>query len=429
MKIESVRIDSVLPDPANARRHPARNLDAIKGSLARFGQQKPIIVTRDNVIRAGNGTWQAAKELGWTKIDVVRTDLQGSEATAFSIADNRTAELATWDPDMLEAELSSLTEDGWSSEDLDKLGFNDKEIEEVIQEARDIADSVDEGTTEEDEPPPILPDPVTRDGDLWILRNHRLLCGDSTKAADVARVMAGERAGLMNTDPPYGVGYVSNAQAKNQASDFKEIENDDLDGEKLQKFLESSIRAAVPHLQENAAFYLWHPMLTQGTFFAAAAAAAADILIHRQIIWAKPSFVFGRGDYHWRHELCFYGWKRGNRPPFYGERNQDTLWSLGRENDKVHPTQKPVELFAIPMRNHTHKNEICYEPFGGSGSQFIAAEQLGRRCYGLEIEPRYCDVIVRRWEKLTGLSAILESTGLNFPAVAAGRGVVIPVVA
>lgn len=247
------------------------------------------------------------------------------------------------------------------------------------------------------EPPKVA---ITKPGDLWELGEHRLLCGDCTRPGDVEKVMDGKLAGVMNTDPPYGIGYVENAKSKGQATGFESIENDQVDGPALQLFLENTIRAAVPCLTENAAFYLWHPMLTQGTFFAAA--AAADILIHRQIIWCKPSLVFGRGDYHWQHELCFYGWRKGHRPVFYGTRNQTTIWKVGRENAGGHPTQKPVELFAIPMRNHLKEEEIAFEPFAGSGSQLVAAEQLNRKCYAIEIEPKYCDVIISRWEQLTG---------------------------
>jgi DNA modification methylase len=257
-------------------------------------------------------------------------------------------------------------------------------------------------------------------GDLWELGRHRLLCGDSTKAEDVARVMDGKKAALMNTDPPYGINYGDVANSRVRAADVrkggdgknysthdgKKIENDDLDGIALQDFLERCIRAALPCLIENPAFYLWHPMLTQGTFFAAAAAAAAaDILIHRQIIWVKPSLIMGRGDYHWRHELCFYGWIRGNRCAWLKGRDQDTVWEVGRENDKIHPTQKPVKLFEIPMENHTRQGDAVYEPFSGSGSQLIAAEKLGRRCHALEIEPRYVDVAVKRWQNFTGKKA------------------------
>ncbi len=226
------------------------------------------------------------------------------------------------------------------------------------------------------------------------------MCGDATSAADLKLLMGTAHAVLMNTDPPYGIDYVKNGKSKNQSKGFEDIANDNLDGAGLQKFLEDCIKVAVPHLTKNAAFYLWHPMLTQGTFFAAAA-AAADILISRQIIWVKPSMVFGRGDYHWRHELCFYGWRRGHKPPFYGSRNQTTVWEAGRENEKIHPTQKPVLLFETPILNHAKNGEVVYEPFAGSGSQFMAAEKHGRLCYGMELNPLYCDAIIQRWEKAT----------------------------
>jgi len=226
------------------------------------------------------------------------------------------------------------------------------------------------------------------------------MCGASTDASHVAKLMGGEAAALMQTDPPYGIAYVSNANSKGQASGHEEIENDELDGPALQAFLEATIRAAVPHLTDTCAFYLWHPMLTQGTFFAAAA-AAADILIHRQIIWEKPSFVFGRGDYHWKHELCFYGWRKGHRPPFYGERNQTTIWPVGRETSDLHPTAKPVALWFPPIHNHTRRGEIMYEPFSGSGSQILAAEQTSRRCFAMELSPQYVAVALERWAALT----------------------------
>jgi len=236
-------------------------------------------------------------------------------------------------------------------------------------------------------------------GDLWQIGSHRLLCGDCTKAEDVARVMVGEKAVLMNTDPPYGVNYGGLVKSREYASKkpaihHKKIKNDELDAGKLQEFLEKAIKSALPHLIENPAFYLWHPMLTQGTFFAAA--AAADILIHRQIVWVKPSLILGRGDYHWRHELCFYGWIRGKRCAWHQGRDQDTVWAVGRESNGNHPTQKPVELFLRPIKNHTKPEDAVYEPFAGSGPQYVAAENEGRFCYGLEIEPSYCAVILQR---------------------------------
>ena len=203
----------------------------------------------------------------------------------------------------------------------------------------------------------------------------------------------------MATDPPYGCN-AGNIGFTAQRDDIEAITKDDLEGKEMQAFLETVFEAALPSLANNCAWYLWHPMLIQGYFAAAAAAAAADLIIHRQIIWKKDMFIFGRGDYHWRHELCFYGWRKGNRPEFYGERNQDTIWEVDRKEKRSevgHPTAKPLELFAIPMRNHTVAGEVCFDPFLGSGSQVLAADQLDRICYGLEISPKYVDVIVKRY--------------------------------
>ena len=177
---------------------------------------------------------------------------------------------------------------------------------------------------------------------------------------------------------------------------------DSTTGAKLQEFLESVFRAALPHL-DHAAWYVWHAHLTQGFFAAAAAATAADVLLHRQIIWVKPHMVLTRsGMYHWRHEPCFYGWVKGQAPRWLGDKSSTSVWEIGQLRNREHPTQKPVELFAIPIRHHLLLGEIAYDPFLGSGTQLVAAEQLGRICYGMEIEPRYCDVTVRRYYNLVG---------------------------
>ena len=393
MKYETATIASLMLDPANVRTHDSKNLESIKASLARFGQQKPIVVNSKGIIVAGNGTMMAAKMLNWSSVEIVRTDLEGAEAIAYAIADNRTAELAGWDEAALAQQLAALQID---DEELANIaGFTDAEIEAMILDGKEI---------EEDEVPEPPADPITKTGDLWLLGNHRVLCGDSTKAEDVARLMNGAKAALISTDPPYGVAY---GVETGQSNKFDAIANDENDGPRLQAFLESIFKTAIPHMNKNAAWYLWHAQLTQG-FFAAAAAAAA-VLIHRQIIWVKPSLVLGHGDYHWRHELCFYGWVKNNRAPWYSDRKQTTVWEIGRENDHIHPTQKPVELFARPMEFNTKVGEVCYEPFAGSGTQFIAAEQLNRKCYGMEISPAYCDVIVKRWETLTGKTATLST--------------------
>jgi DNA modification methylase len=385
-------------------RHNEQAVEAVAASIREFGFRQPIVVDGDGVIICGHTRWKAAQRLGLERVPVhVATDLTPAQVKAYRLADNATGELAEWDLGLLGIELAELEGMGV---DLGLLGLSDKLLADLSREAK-------AGLTEPDDVPEAPKKAITRPGDLWLLGEHRLLCGDSTVAEDVGRLFeGGERGSLMNTDPPYGINYdvQTNYDAANEVdktsrrSRNKPIQGDRMDGAELQAFLEGAIRAAVPHLEETAAFYLWHPMLTQGTFFAAAA-AAADILIHRQIIWVKGHFIFGRGDYHWQHELCFYGWRRGHRCPFYGERNQTTIWQIGMERGKEHPTQKPVELFAIPLRNHTRSGEVCYEPFAGSGPQFIAAEQLGRRCFGVEIEPLYCDVVVRRWEEFTARKA------------------------
>lgn len=396
MKVETVLIGQVTPYVRNPRKNEAA-VAKVAASIKEFGWRQPIVVDEKGVIIAGHTRLLAAQRLGLAEVPVhVAIGLSEAQVKAYRLMDNRSGQEAEWDENLLSLEFADLKEMKF---DLELTGFEQDEIASMFGGGT-------EGLTDPDEAPDAPEEPVTRPGDLIVLGNHRLLCGDATVATDVERLMGEKRAGLMNTDPPYGIAYVSNAQSKGQGTGYGDIENDELDGEKLQSFLEEAIRSAVPFLTENAAFYLWHPMLTQGMFFAAAAAAAAaDVLISRQIIWVKPSLVFGRGDYHWRHELCFYGWRRGHKPPFYGERNQTTIWEVGRENDKVHPTQKPVELFARPIMNHTITGGVIYEPFAGSGSQIIAAERSGRLCCAMEIDPKYCDVIVQRWENFTGKKA------------------------
>jgi DNA modification methylase len=380
MKLKDIKLN-----PSNPRLIRDVKFDKLKQSIKDFPQMmalRPIIVDSNNVILGGNMRFKALQDLGYKDIPdewIKHADeLTNDQKKEFIIKDN--VGFGEWDYDILanEFDIESLT--AWGLD----LPYDNEEVLESEEDNYEMPDTIET-------------DIVI--GDLFEIGEHRLLCGDSTDSDAVARLMNGEKALLMNTDPPYGIAYVKNAKSKGQSESFNDIENDELDGEKLQIFLEDTIRSALPFLVDNCPFYLWHPMLTQGTFFAAAA-AAADILINRQIIWVKPSLVFGRGDYHWRHELCFYGWRRGHKPVFYGARNQTTIWEVGRENDKIHPTQKPVELFTIPINNHTKVGEIIYEPFSGSGSQFVSAEQLKRKCYGMELDPKYCQVIIDRILKL-----------------------------
>jgi DNA modification methylase len=420
-----IKVESLVAYTQNARTHTPEQIRQIADNIKRFGFTTPVIVDERGVLIAGHARVMASKLLGLDEIPgIVINDGEWSEADkrAYRIWDNQSALLSSWDRETLRIEISELRDSGF---DLAPLGFD-------VAGSAAILDVRPVGATDPDEAPEPSVNPVAASGDLWRLGRHRLLVGDSTQPQDVNRVMDGAKAALMATDPPFGVNYGDIANSRSRAASLrkggdgknyrthtgKKMENDDLDGGALQDFLEKAIRAALPHLIENPAFYLWHPMLTQGSFFAAAA-AAADILIHRQIIWVKPSLIMGRGDYHWRHELCFYGWIRGKRCAWLAGRDQDTIWDVGRENDGIHPTQKPVELFARPIRNHVEPGGLVYEPFSGSGSQIIAAEMTGRRCYAIEIDPKYADYAILRWQKFTGEKAMLD--GRTFADVEAAR--------
>lgn len=412
-QIEHLAIETLIPYARNSRTHSDEQVAQIAASIREFGFTNPVLIDADGGIIAGHGRVLGARQLGLVEIPCLRlAHLSEAQKRAYVIADNKLALNAGWDEEMLALEMKDLAEMEF---DLGLTGFDPGEIDELLAGL----EATPEGKTEADAVPEVQSEAVSKPGDVWLLGKHRLMCGDSTDTGTVALLMNGEKAALMQTDPPYGIAYNS-ADVHANGVDYGEIENDDiLDGVKLQAFLEAMIRAALPSLNDNAAYYLWHPMLTQGTFFAAA--AAADILIHRQIIWVKPVLVFGRGDYHWKHELCFYGWRRGNRPPFYGERNQTTVWLVdsvtqAERKEFKHASPKPVALWLSPIENHTKAGEIMFEPFSGSGGQIIAAEQTGRICYAMELSPNYVDVAVRRWQQYTGKVAILESTGQPFPA-------------
>ena len=378
-------------DPANVRKHGEQNLAAIKASLARFGQQKPIVVNQDGVVIAGNGTLMAARALGWQTIKAVRTNLAGSEATAFAIADNRTAELAEWDDAALQQQLAAIAID--DEELLAATGFDEKEI------AKLAAANAPE-VTEDDVPEPPA-DPITQPGDLWLLGKHRLLCGDSTKLDDVERLMNKDRADLLLTDPPYNVDYTG------KTKDALKVANDNMKDEEFRKFLVNCFGAAFGWMKPGASFYIWHADLEGFNFRGAVKDCGQQV--RQCLIWAKNVLVMGRQDYQWQHEPCLYGWKDGAAHGWYSDRKQTTLLNFEKpRRNEEHPTMKPVAMFAYLIGNSTAPQGLVYDPFLGSGTTIVAAEQLGRVCYGMELSPAYCDVIVKRWETLTGQTATRE---------------------
>lgn len=373
-------------DPANVRKHGEKNLGAIKSSLLRFGQQKPIVVDAKGIVRAGNGTLAALKALGWKEVRIVRSTLEGSEATAYAIADNRTAELAEWDDDALSQTLAALQIE---NEDLAlATGFDEKDIDALLAPT----------DVEEDEVPEPPVDPITKSGDLWILGDHRVLCGDSTKAEDVGQLMDGKRADLMLTDPPYNVDYTG------KTKDALKVDNDCMDDEDFRKFLVDCFNAGFDALKSGASFYVFHADSESYNFRGAIKDCGQTF--RQCLIWVKDRLVMGRQDYQWQHEPCLYGWKEGAAHSWYSDRKQTTLLEFNRPTrSEDHPTMKPVVMFSYLIVNSTAPKGLVYDPFLGSGTTLIAAEQLGRKCYGMEISPAYCDVIVKRWETLTGKKA------------------------
>jgi DNA modification methylase len=384
VKSETVPIDSLSFDPANVRKHGERNLATIKASLLRFGQQKPIVVDANGVVRAGNGTLAAAKALGWKEIAVVRSALAGSEATAYAIADNRTAELAEWDEDALAETLSAL-----QCEDealLDAAGFDSAELSRMIDGMAEVT---------EDEVPEPPAEPITKPGDLWILGEHRVLCGDSTKAEDVARLMDGANPRLMVTDPPYGVAYEG---GQVNAKKRERLQSDD-----VPEVFAPALACAKTIMPEGA-WYVWHAGKHAEPVYASIRQCGYDI--RALIVWHKLKAHYGAPSAHYcqKHEPCLYA--VNGSAGFVGPSNEVTVWEIEQPSrNEFHPTQKPIECMARAIRNHDAT--LVYDPFLGSGTTLIAAEQLGRKCYGMEISPAYCDVIVKRWENLTGRKAEL----------------------
>ena len=393
MKIERRRLEDLQLDPDNAREHDDANLEAIKSSLGKFGQRKPIVVA-DGVVIAGNGTMLAAQALGWKEIDTVSADdLDELERKAYAIADNRTAELAKWNQEKLAQALADITEIG--DELGEASGFDHEAIVDLVsQELGEPAEIV------EDEVPEVEEDTVTQPGDLWVLGDHRLLCGDSTLATDVYTLLRDEQPNMMVTDPPYGVEYDPTWRPGSNA--HGRVLNDD----------RADWREAWQHFEGDVA-YVWHGPLQTSVVYASLADSGFDL--RYLLVWAKSQHTFGRGHYHSKYEPCWMAVRTGKTASWIGDAKQTTLWDIekNRINDTGHGTQKPVECMARPIRNHDAK--LIYDPFLGSGTTLIAAEQLGRKCYGLELSPTYCDVIVRRWQKLTGQRAVNEATGELFP--------------
>lgn len=388
-------ITTLVPNPRNPNRHPDKQIDLLAKIIKNQGWRAPITVsTRSGFIVRGHGRLQAALKLGLMEVPVDRQDYSSeAEEWADMIADNRIAELSDLDDEAVSQLLAEIGDDF----DKELTGFNIKDIDKLIAqfENKEVVDDgfdVDRAVAEIDMP-------ITKPGDVWNIGPHVLICGDSTQHATVRNLVGDCEMDAVFTDPPYNVDYTGGTD---QAL---KIANDHMSDKDFRAFLVSAFKVAAAFTKPGGAIYVCHAD-TEGINFRSAL-IEAGFLLKQCIVWVKQQFVMGRQDYHWQHEPILYGWKDGAAHQWYGDRKQTTVWNVDRPTASVeHPTMKPVALVGMALANSTKAGEKVYDPFCGSGSTIIAAEQLGRICYAVEIEPKYCDVIVKRWEEFTGQKAI-----------------------
>lgn len=412
MKIETWPIDRPKDYPKNARKWSARAIETVAASIREYGWRQPIVVDSAEVIAIGHLRRAAGKHLGLSECPVhVASDLTPAQIRGLRLADNRTSEESAWDLDLLRVEMGDLKVGGF---DLSLTGFTAREIDGFTLASNPAEDDV----------PPVPANPVTRAGDLWLLGPHRVLCGDATSPEDVERLLNGTpQPFLMVTDPPYGVEYDPEWRVRAAAEGHLAyarrrigvVANDDrTDWSEAWRLFPGDV------------VYSWSPA-GSNCIVSGGALLAAGFSIRNMIIWSKPHFPIGRGNYHYRHEPCWYAIRKGKTAHWRGGRAQTTIWEVALDNNVEggHSTQKPVELMRRPILNHTAEGETTYDPFLGSGTTIAAAETTGRVCSGLEIEPTYTDVIVLRWQNLTGKQATLAGDNRTFAQVQAERCAVV----
>ncbi len=407
-RIELWPIDKLLPYVRNARQHSDEQIAQIAASIAEFGFVNPILTGADGVLVAGHGRLAAARKLGLPTVPVVVLDhLTPTQRRALVLADNRLAELATWDDALLRIELEALQDDGF---DLDLTGFDADALAELLADEEPQI----EGGTEDDAIPEMPEEPVSRSGDVWRLGPHRLVCGDATTAEAYARLFPdGERADMVFTDPPYNVNYANSAKDKLRGK-HRPILNDAL-GEGFYDFLFDALALIMAHTR--GAIYVAMSSSELDTLQAAFRAAGGHWSTF--IIWAKNTFTLGRSDYQRQYEPILYGWPEGGERHWCGDRDQGDVWQIKKpQKNDLHPTMKPVELVERAIRNSSRPGDVVLDPFGGSGTTLIAAEKAGRVARLIELDPKYADVIVRRWQDWTGRQAMREADGMAFDEVA-----------
>jgi site-specific DNA-methyltransferase (adenine-specific) len=392
-KIEWLSVETLIPYAKNARTHSDEQVAQIAGSIKEFGFNNPVLVDKDNSVIAGHGRLMAARKLGMDKVPVVQLGhMTEAQRKAYVLADNRIALNSGWDTGMLTLELQDLKD----NIDLSLLGFDPDELNALLNPIEET-----EGLTDEDAVPDVPDEPKTKLGDIYILGNHRLMCGDSCSVTDMEKLVNDRQVDMWLTDPPYNVAY------EGKTKDALTIQNDSMDNEGFRQFLRDAYVTADTVMKAGAVFYIWHAD-SEGYNFRGAA-HDAGWKVRQCLIWKKSTMVMGRQDYHWKHEPCLYGWKEGAGHLWATDRKQTTILEFDKPSrNKEHPTMKPVALFEYQMLNNTKGGDIILDSFGGSGTTLLAAEKNGRIAYLMELDPKYCDVIVQRWEEFTGKKAVLS---------------------
>jgi len=398
MKIEIADITSIKPYENNPRKLKDAAIEKVAMSLKEYGFRQPIVVDKDRIIVVGHTRYRASKKLGFKEVPITVADnLTPEQINAYRIADNRTAEESEWDDELLAMEIKDLEAKDFK---LDLLGFNEDQLNDILFEEK-------QGLTDEDETPEPPEEPITKLGDIWKLGKHKLICGDSTAEDTFKNLFNDNKADLIFTDPPYNVDYSGRGE-----NDLGKIKNDNMSENDFIDFLYKNFNLMSDYLKPLGCIYVCHPDSHSKPKIAFEINFDKFFKKSSTIIWDKGNAGMGWQDYRSQHEPILYGWKEGQgKHSFYGDRKNTSIWSVKRDNvaGYKHPTQKPVALSQKAVLNNSKEDDIIFDSFLGSGSTLIACEKTNRKCYGIELDPKYCDVIVKRWENFTGKKAELEN--------------------
>lgn len=420
-EILEIKISEIIPWSENPREIEREALNGLRASLERFGYVDLLIINKRNMqLISGHQRLKILQDSGIETVTCIMVDVDEMMQKAMAVTLNN-KQITGYFTEALMPIMEEL-----------RRQLPDEYLNLRLRELREECEELEReksGNTLPDDIPPLPKEAVTRPGDMWILGDHRLLCGDSTNPEHVARLMDGQKAKLFATDPPYLIDYTGKNRPGDGGRDWTDVYHE-IDIEDAEGFMVGFLKTAMEHIEPSAAFYLWHA--DRRAFMIQHILDQLDILVHQKIVWVKPASLLTFSVYPWRHEPCMFGWRKGHKPFFRSSRKQiGSVWEISvlrsgdpsqaeyygdiwyvdwdgkkRNSGLEHPTVKPVEIFGIPMRVHTSPGDICYEPFSGSGSQIIAAERLNRRCFAMELEPVFCDVAVRRWEEFTGKKAV-----------------------